>query len=81
MTPAPDAAPPRGAAGPGEPRGRDPPKSAPPVRPRELILGKMGPYIALTLLEFCLIAALMRLIFRVARQWQPDARHAFTKAG
>jgi ABC-2 type transport system permease protein len=36
-----------------------------PVRPREVILGKMGPYIALTLLEFCLIALFMRTIFRV----------------
>jgi ABC-2 type transport system permease protein len=36
-----------------------------PIRPRELILGKMGPYIVLTLGEFCLIAGFMRLIFQV----------------
>lgn len=36
-----------------------------PVRRGELILGKMGPYILLTLLEFCFIALLMRLIFFV----------------
>src|SRR5262245_27925393 len=36
-----------------------------PVRPGELILGKMGPYIVLTMLEFCMIAFLMWLIFQV----------------
>jgi ABC-2 type transport system permease protein len=36
-----------------------------PVRRGELILGKMGPYIVLTLLEFCFIAFLMWSIFRV----------------
>jgi hypothetical protein len=36
-----------------------------PVRRSELILGKMGPYIVLTTLEFCFIAFLMWLIFRV----------------
>jgi ABC-2 type transport system permease protein len=36
-----------------------------PIRPGELILGKMGPYIVLTLLEFCMIAFLMGLIFQV----------------
>jgi len=36
-----------------------------PVRPGELILGKMGPYIALTMGEFCMIAFFMWLIFRV----------------
>jgi ABC-2 type transport system permease protein len=36
-----------------------------PVRRGELIIGKMGPYILLTLAEFCFIAFLMRLIFRV----------------
>lgn len=36
-----------------------------PVRARELILGKMAPYVVLTLLEFCLIALFMRVIFRV----------------
>jgi len=36
-----------------------------PVRRGELILGKMGPYILLTLLEFCFIAFLMRTVFLV----------------
>jgi ABC-2 type transport system permease protein len=36
-----------------------------PVRPGELILGKMLPYVVLTLAEFCMIAFLMWLIFRV----------------
>lgn len=36
-----------------------------PVGRGELILGKMGPYIVLTTLEFCFIAFLMWLIFRV----------------
>jgi len=36
-----------------------------PVRRGELILGKMAPYIALTILEFCFIAFLMWLIFQV----------------
>jgi ABC-2 type transport system permease protein len=36
-----------------------------PVGRGELILGKMMPYALLTTLEFCLIAALMRVIFQV----------------
>jgi ABC-2 type transport system permease protein len=36
-----------------------------PVRPGELILGKMLPYLALTLLEFGAIALLMRTVFQV----------------
>jgi ABC-2 type transport system permease protein len=36
-----------------------------PVRPSELILGKMTPYLGLTVLEFCGIAFLMWLVFRV----------------
>lgn len=36
-----------------------------PVLRGELILGKMAPYILLTLIEFCFIAFLMRVIFRV----------------
>lgn len=36
-----------------------------PVRRGELIVGKMAPYIFLTLLEFCFIAFLMWLVFRV----------------
>ena len=36
-----------------------------PVRRGELILGKMSPYVVLTTLEFCFIAFLMWLIFRV----------------
>jgi ABC-2 type transport system permease protein len=36
-----------------------------PVGRGELILGKMSPYIFLTLAEFCFIALLMRLIFQV----------------
>jgi ABC-2 type transport system permease protein len=36
-----------------------------PVKPGELILGKMAPYAVLTTLEFCMIALLMRVIFRV----------------
>jgi ABC-2 type transport system permease protein len=36
-----------------------------PVRPRELILGKMLPYLILTFLEFCGIAFLMRTVFAV----------------
>ena len=36
-----------------------------PVRATELILGKMTPYLTLTLTEFCLIAFLMRTVFRV----------------
>ena len=43
-----------------------------PVRRGELILGKMGPYIILTLLEFCFIAFLMWSIFRVpVNGWFP----------
>jgi ABC-2 type transport system permease protein len=36
-----------------------------PVRRGELIIGKMGPYIVLTLAEFCFIALLMRVVFQV----------------
>jgi ABC-2 type transport system permease protein len=36
-----------------------------PVRPGELILGKLAPYLGLTLLEFCGIALLMRAAFAV----------------
>ncbi len=36
-----------------------------PVRRGELIIGKMGPYILLTLAEFCFIAFLMRAVFQV----------------
>jgi ABC-2 type transport system permease protein len=36
-----------------------------PVRPAELILGKLTPYLLLTFLEFGLIALLMRTLFRV----------------
>src|SRR5262245_54143408 len=36
-----------------------------PVRPGELILGKLTPYFVLTFLEFCGIALLARLVFRV----------------
>jgi ABC-2 type transport system permease protein len=36
-----------------------------PVRPYELILGKMMPYLVLTFLEFCGIAFLMRTVFAV----------------
>ena len=36
-----------------------------PVRRGELILGKMTPYVFLTVLEFCFIAFLMWLVFRV----------------
>jgi ABC-2 type transport system permease protein len=36
-----------------------------PVRPYELILGKMAPYLAMTFIEFCGIALLMRTIFQV----------------
>jgi ABC-2 type transport system permease protein len=36
-----------------------------PVRPLELLVGKMLPYVVLTILEFCLIALLMRTIFQV----------------
>ncbi|HMP02165.1 MAG TPA: ABC transporter permease [Gemmatales bacterium] len=36
-----------------------------PVKAGELILGKMAPYVLLTMLEFCAIAFLMWLIFRV----------------
>jgi len=39
-----------------------------PVLRGELIIGKMGPYIVLTLAEFCFIAFLMRLVFRVPIQ-------------
>jgi ABC-2 type transport system permease protein len=36
-----------------------------PVRPGELVLGKLAPYFTLSLAQFLLIAALMRLVFRV----------------
>jgi ABC-2 type transport system permease protein len=36
-----------------------------PVRPAELILGKLMPYFVLTFLEFCGIALLARLVFKV----------------
>jgi ABC-2 type transport system permease protein len=36
-----------------------------PVRPGELILGKLMPYFVLTFLEFCGIALLARVVFRV----------------
>ena len=36
-----------------------------PIRRSELILGKMSPYVVLTVLEFCFIAFLMWLIFQV----------------
>src|SRR5207245_3471335 len=36
-----------------------------PVRPGELILGKMLPYLVLTFTEFCGIALLARIVFRV----------------
>jgi ABC-2 type transport system permease protein len=36
-----------------------------PVRPGELILGKLLPYLVLTTLEFCSIAFLMRTVFQV----------------
>jgi ABC-2 type transport system permease protein len=36
-----------------------------PVRPSELILGKMAPYLILTFIEFCGIAFLMWAVFRV----------------
>jgi ABC-2 type transport system permease protein len=36
-----------------------------PVRPGELVVGKVAPYAVLTLLEFCTIALLMRVAFQV----------------
>jgi ABC-2 type transport system permease protein len=36
-----------------------------PVRRGELIVGKMLPYVVLTVLEFCTIALLMRVVFQV----------------
>lgn len=36
-----------------------------PVKPRELILGKLLPYLVLTFVEFCSIAFLMRTVFAV----------------
>jgi ABC-2 type transport system permease protein len=36
-----------------------------PVRPGELLLGKMMPYVVLTCAEFCMIAFLMRTAFQV----------------
>ena len=39
-----------------------------PVRPTELIIGKMTPYVAVTLFDFCMIACLMNTIFGVPIQ-------------
>jgi ABC-2 type transport system permease protein len=39
-----------------------------PVRPGELILGKLAPYLVLTFVEFCAIAFLMRTVFLVPIQ-------------
>ncbi|HLW64202.1 MAG TPA: ABC transporter permease [Gemmataceae bacterium] len=36
-----------------------------PVKAREVMIGKMTPYIGLTFLEFCVIAFLMRIVFQV----------------
>ncbi len=36
-----------------------------PVRAGELIVGKLVPYLVLTLIEFCLITVLMRFVFQV----------------
>jgi ABC-2 type transport system permease protein len=36
-----------------------------PVRPMELLVGKMLPYVVLTVVEFCVIVLLMRVIFQV----------------
>jgi ABC-2 type transport system permease protein len=36
-----------------------------PVRPGELILGKLAPYLVVTCMEFCGIAVLMRVVFQV----------------
>jgi ABC-2 type transport system permease protein len=36
-----------------------------PVKAGELILGKLMPYLALTLLEFCAILTFMRIVFQV----------------
>jgi ABC-2 type transport system permease protein len=36
-----------------------------PVRPGELMIGKMLPYLGLTILEFCVVALLMNTLFRV----------------
>jgi ABC-2 type transport system permease protein len=36
-----------------------------PVKAGELMVGKMAPYVVLTLAEFCAIALLMRVVFRV----------------
>jgi ABC-2 type transport system permease protein len=36
-----------------------------PLRPGELMAGKLLPYLALTFLEFCIIALLMRVVFAV----------------
>jgi ABC-2 type transport system permease protein len=36
-----------------------------PVRPAELILGKLAPYLIITFVEFTSIAVIMRLVFRV----------------
>ncbi len=37
-----------------------------PVRRSEVIFGKMLPYVVLTALEFCMILAVMRIVFQVA---------------
>lgn len=36
-----------------------------PVRPIELVLGKLTPYLVLTFIEFCGISLLMRVVFKV----------------
>ena len=36
-----------------------------PIRPIELILGKLSPYVVLTFLEFCMLALLGRVVFGV----------------
>jgi ABC-2 type transport system permease protein len=36
-----------------------------PVRPAELVLGKLAPYLVMTFVEFCSIALLMRVLFQV----------------
>jgi ABC-2 type transport system permease protein len=47
-----------------------------PVRSLELVLGKLVPYFALTFVEFCTIAFLMRTVFQV-----PIAGHFATLLG
>jgi ABC-2 type transport system permease protein len=41
-----------------------------PVRPAELVLGKLLPYLVMTFIEFCAIALLMRYLFGVPIQGQ-----------